>query len=436
MDPWPLGGVACVMHAPALYAPERFVPVAVVLAGDGVPAEKANAVGRALAGKGVLAVVPGLGAAGKDQLVRMFAALRSKVRVEQGGLHAVITGDAERMVPLVLEQRVEFQTITVMQGTAEASMQALERLPARRVEVVIDEVERIAERVAKLHADRRLVGAADDVAKVLDDFHDAAAIGDEARYFAILPDDAVFLGTDGTERWTGAQFREFAMPYFQRGPAWTYVCLRRFVDVEPDGTMAFFDETFDNAAYGECRGSGLLVKRGEKWVLRQYHLTVPVPNDVTREVAARIRAFQDQAVSPRTTVVLLRHAEKTGPDADRLSEAGKQRAERLALALRDLKIDAVYTSTKARTVDTVAPLCATRGLWAQSWTGTQAALAAQLRGSPAVGCVLVCGHSNTVPELLAKLGVREKVTIGDDEYDRLFVVTLGIDGAELVALRY
>ncbi|MBL8755735.1 MAG: nuclear transport factor 2 family protein [Planctomycetes bacterium] len=434
-EAWSLGEVSCAVHAPAGHRPERFVPVAVVFAGDGASAEQADAVARAIASKGVLAVVPHLGDVRPDGVRRMFAGLRRKVRIEQGGMHAVVTGDPSRFVPFVLEHRVEFQSVTVRQDTAESALQALRRLPARRIEVVVDEAERIAERVAHLHSGRQLAGVARTVAQVLDDFHDAAAVGDEARYFAILPDDALFLGTDGTERWTGTQFRAFAMPYFERDSAWTYVCLQRFVDVEPDGDVAIFDETFDNAAYGECRGSGVLARRGDRWVLRQYHLTVPVPNDVSREVAARIRAFQDQAVSPRTTIVLVRHAEKTGPDADELSDAGKQRAERLAAALRDLKVDAVYTSTKARTGQTVAPLCAARGVQPQAWTGSQGALASRLRGSSA-GCVLVCGHSNTVPELLAQLGVRAKVTIADDEYDRLFVVTLGLDGAQLVALRY
>ncbi|HYX19467.1 MAG TPA: histidine phosphatase family protein, partial [Thermoanaerobaculia bacterium] len=36
--------------------------------------------------------------------------------------------------------------------------------------------------------------------------------------------------------------------------------------------------------------------------------------------------------------------------------------------------------------------------------------------------VLVVGHSNTLPNLLDTLGVPEKITLGDNEYDNLFVV--------------
>ncbi len=134
-------------------------------------------------------------------------------------------------------------------------------------------------------------GADAAVAATLDAFHRAAATGDEATYFAILPDDAVFLGTDPGERWTGAEFRTFAMPWFQRESAWVYAPRDRFVTLGPDGRIAWFDELLDNAAYGVCRGSGVLERRGDRWVLRQYNLSIPVPNDLAKDLVARIRAL-------------------------------------------------------------------------------------------------------------------------------------------------
>ena len=124
---------------------------------------------------------------------------------------------------------------------------------------------------------------------------EAAAVGDEDRYFAIFPGDAVFLGTDATERWSGDEFRAFAMPYFQRASAWTYVPFERHVTIAPGGALAWFDEALDNAGYGECRGTGVLVRRGDAWVLQQYNLTVPVPNDLMAGFAKRIRAHLDGA---------------------------------------------------------------------------------------------------------------------------------------------
>jgi hypothetical protein len=64
------------------------------------------------------------------------------------------------------------------------------------------------------------------------------------------------------------------------------------------------------------------------------------------------------------------------------------------------------------------------------------ALAVRIVAEQAGRTALVCGHSNTVPELLKALGVKDEVKIADDEYDRMFVVTLDPEGARLLALRY
>ena len=43
------------------------------------------------------------------------------------------------------------------------------------------------------------------------------AASDEERYFAHFADDAVFMGTDATERWDKAAFRAYAHPHFAKG---------------------------------------------------------------------------------------------------------------------------------------------------------------------------------------------------------------------------
>ena len=60
------------------------------------------------------------------------------------------------------------------------------------------------------------------VAAVLDSWHAAAAAADEEKYFAAFTPDAVFFGTDATERWTRDEFRKYAHPYFAKGKAWTF----------------------------------------------------------------------------------------------------------------------------------------------------------------------------------------------------------------------
>ena len=131
------------------------------------------------------------------------------------------------------------------------------------------------------------------VEQALDTLHAAAARADEAAYFDLYTPDAVFLGTDATERWTLDEFKAYARPHFAAGRGWTYTVLARHVTIGPDGSTAWFDERLQNAKLGECRGSGVLVHgEGDRWRIAQYNLTIPIPNDLAEEVAGRIRSQQ------------------------------------------------------------------------------------------------------------------------------------------------
>ena len=54
---------------------------------------------------------------------------------------------------------------------------------------------------------------------------------------------------------------------------------------------ARFDELLAHDRLGQCRGSGVLVREGDRWKVAQYNLSVPVPNDIVLDVAERIRAM-------------------------------------------------------------------------------------------------------------------------------------------------
>ncbi len=136
--------------------------------------------------------------------------------------------------------------------------------------------------------------ALDSIAAVLDDFHDAAADADFDRYFAHFTTDGVFIGTDATEHWTTDEFRVYAKPSFDAGRGWTYVPRVRHVYLSPDGSTAWFDEILDNAGLGETRGTGVLVRLDGRWKVAQYHLTVPVPNDLVGRVVEMIRGGTGQ----------------------------------------------------------------------------------------------------------------------------------------------
>ena len=460
---------------PPGYEPGQRHPLLLALPG-GEQDDKAVTVGclRRWGAIGQEWIVASPACAGRETALPAFlSALRQEFRIDQGGIHLLgldRTGVASvwRLATAVPH---EFQTITVWPPQVPEDTAPLARLRGRRAVLFTGPVEApalaaLAEQVARLrelgldarlddgavaphaetfarhfqalHKPRDQGGIVGELSVLLDDFHDAATKGDEERYFQILVDDAVFLGTDATERWTGTEFRSFAMPYFERGPAWTYVPVSRHVTMGPNGALAWFDEVLDNEAYGECRGSGVLQLREGQWVLRQYNLTIPVPNDLARGVVARIRAFAERRAPAVTTVVVVRHAEKEGEGKDPgLNEAGQARAAALAKALQALSVQAAYTSPFRRTRETLGPLCAARGLQPIDMPAEDVkGLAARIKKQDLGRTVVVAGHSNTVPQLLQALGVSEPVVLGEQDFDRLFVVTIGVDGARLLALHY
>ena len=128
------------------------------------------------------------------------------------------------------------------------------------------------------------------VAVVLDDWHLAAAQADEARYFNHFAEGAVFLGTDGTERWSRAAFRAWGHPFFARGRAWNFRATRRAITMSKDGHTAWFDEDLATPNLGPCRGSGVLTLEQERWQIQQYNLSVPIPNALMDGVKAQIEA--------------------------------------------------------------------------------------------------------------------------------------------------
>ncbi len=132
-----------------------------------------------------------------------------------------------------------------------------------------------------------------------------------------------------------------------------------------------------------------------------------------------------------TTVVLVRHAEKAATPAQDplLNEAGQQRAQRLADALKFASIGAIVVTPYARTRQTAAPLAQRNGLQAQAVdaagdTAAHArAVAAAVIAHAGVN-TLVVGHSNTLPAIIEALGGPIVAPIGDDEFDHLFTLVL------------
>ena len=63
--------------------------------------------------------------------------------------------------------------------------------------------------------------------ELLDGLHRDAHEGNFQTYFARYIPDAIFLGTDKTERWTIAEFKTYGKPAFADGHGWTYRVIER-----------------------------------------------------------------------------------------------------------------------------------------------------------------------------------------------------------------
>jgi broad specificity phosphatase PhoE len=137
----------------------------------------------------------------------------------------------------------------------------------------------------------------------------------------------------------------------------------------------------------------------------------------------------------QVTVVITRHAEKatTPPKDPPLSEAGKKRADLLASMLADSGVEAIYVTEFQRTQLTATPLAERVHVTPVVLSDTQKLIAA-IRARQN-GVVVVVGHSNTVPEIIAGLG-GPKVNIADPEYNNLFVLTVGPSQSSLLRLHY
>ena len=156
-----------------------------------------------------------------------------------------------------------------------------------------------------------------------------------------------------------------------------------------------------------------------------------------------VLAIFASAANAQETVILVRHAEllnspMSGPKQVPLSEAGSQRARRLASLLKDSGIDAIYVTDFMRTQKTAEPL--SQELHKPLTVipkGDPRQLVERLRANRDAHTVLLVGHSDTLPGLLKTLGYPGDIKIDAQDYGNLFVVMTKREGAPgFLRLRY
>ena len=127
---------------------------------------------------------------------------------------------------------------------------------------------------------------------LLDGLHQDAHEGNFESYFARYTSDAIFLGTDKTERWTIDELKAYAKQAFADGNGWTYSVVER--NWEGDGDIRWFDEILFNEKLGHCRGTGVVKLINDEWKIVHYALTMLVPNAIAAEVGAQTQEADKQ----------------------------------------------------------------------------------------------------------------------------------------------
>lgn len=150
---------------------------------------------------------------------------------------------------------------------------------------------------------------------------------------------------------------------------------------------------------------------------------------------AVLAAAQSAFAQSATVVLVVRHAERAPGSGDPpLSDVGQARAADLADIGKLTGISAIVTTQLQRTRQTAAPLADALKITPvvvptqQDLAKHAAEVAAAVR-QQAGKTILVVGHSNTVPGIVAALGGPKIADLCEPEYDSLITLILDAGGS-------
>lgn len=148
---------------------------------------------------------------------------------------------------------------------------------------------------------------------------------------------------------------------------------------------------------------------------------------------------QPALVNDSVTFIVVRHAEKVDSSTDPdLSEAGMDRARKLAETLQYTDVDALFSTPYKRTRQTLGVLAEKHGLPISDYDPRRPnVLLDSLKGQS--GKVFaIAGHSNTAPHIVNYLiGENRYKDLEDHVYDHLWIVHLFADGStKTILLHY
>jgi broad specificity phosphatase PhoE len=139
-------------------------------------------------------------------------------------------------------------------------------------------------------------------------------------------------------------------------------------------------------------------------------------------------SFAQNDKSNTTTYFLIRHAEKdrSNPTDNNphLKNTGRKRALRWSQVLKNVKLDAVYSTDFNRTKETANPTAASHHLKLIYYNPSKIDYKAFIKETKGK-TVLIVGHSNTTPKFVnALIGKDKYKQIADTNNGNLYIVTI------------
>jgi hypothetical protein len=119
--------------------------------------------------------------------------------------------------------------------------------------------------------------------QLISNWHQDASNANLGGYMRLMDSSFVYVGTDASEKWTKDEFSTFCKPYFDQNKTWDFKSIDRTINISADQNSAWFYEILQTHM-GTCRGSGILELKNKQWKLRQYVLSLAIPNEKMSEV--------------------------------------------------------------------------------------------------------------------------------------------------------
>jgi broad specificity phosphatase PhoE len=128
------------------------------------------------------------------------------------------------------------------------------------------------------------------------------------------------------------------------------------------------------------------------------------------------------ATAPPQSIYVMRHLQKAAGEDPPLSAEGEDNARRLVAFFKSDPPAAIFVSNTRRARETGAPLARALQVAATTYEARDAAglISAVAREK---GTVLIIGHSNTVPDIIQRLGGAAPPPLADSDYGDIWKIS-------------